>query len=133
MNDANVIDRGVTVGTLVEIWEDVTAGATPADEGLLLNEGSAVGVEVGTEVDVCTEEIEVDVWAEAFELGAESGVEMGVVEDAVVDGRTGVEYAVVDGSTGIDVLDVEETTTGGVLTTTGFVDEGGTGVSLGEG
>ena len=113
-----MIDGDVPVAALVVMEEDNTVGPPPVDERLLVNEGSAVGVELGTEVNVGAE-------------GVGLGVEVGVAEDAVVDG-----------STGVDVLEVERTTAGGVLSGTfkaggftagGVVDESGTfptGVSL---
>lgn len=97
-DDAAVLDRGVIVGASVEADElDFTVEPTE-------------GVDIG-----------IDVWVEAE--GTRLGVEVGVVEDAVVDGGTGaavlevedtevevgvVEAVVLDGGTGAAVLEAEE-------------------------
>ena len=120
LDDATMIGEVDRVGARVGIEEDVTVGTPPVDEELLVDEGPAGGDEGGTEVDV---------GAKGIELGVELGVGLGVTLGVT-------EYAVVDGSTGVDVLDVEETTTGGVLCATFITDESGTfttGVSLGWG
>ena len=104
LDDAAVFEGGVTVGNVVE------------DDGVNITEGSAKGVDVNIAAG-----------------GTILGVEVGVTEDAVVDGSNGVDVLEVEGIAAGGELGTSWVVTAGGFTARGVVDDTGTsGVVKGE-